>query len=91
MESLGAGEVVSPILVPGFGQYGRGDFTEITGIDAARSLMLGRDVTTVVELTRFEGVLNGVVPGLAVLAVVDVAFGAVAVYLLSRASSSDLK
>lgn len=61
------------------------------GVDAARSLMLGRDVMTVIELTRFESVLDGVVPGVVVLAAVDLVFGAVAVYLLSRASSSDVK
>ena len=61
------------------------------GVDAARSLMLGRDVMTVIELTRFQSVLDGVVPGVVVLAAVDLVFGAVAVYLLSRASSSDVK
>jgi ABC-2 type transport system permease protein len=39
----------------------------------------------------FDGALNGVVPGVVVLIVLDVAFGAIAVYLLSRASSSDVK
>ena len=53
--------------------------------------MLGRDVMTVIELTRFQSVLDGVVPGVVVLAAVDLVFGAVAVYLLSRASSSDVK
>jgi ABC-2 type transport system permease protein len=61
------------------------------GVDAARSLMLGRDVMTVVEVTWFEGTLNGVVPGVAVLAGLAVAFGAVAVSLLARASSSDVR
>jgi ABC-2 type transport system permease protein len=61
------------------------------GVDAARSLMLGRDVMTVIEITRFGGVLDGVIPGLAVLAVIDLVFGAVAVYLLARASSSDVR
>jgi ABC-2 type transport system permease protein len=58
------------------------------GVDAARSLMLDRDVMVVLDVTAFEGALNGVVPGVAVLAGLDLAFGAVAVYLLSRASSS---
>jgi ABC-2 type transport system permease protein len=61
------------------------------GVDAARSLMLGRDVMSVIETTRFGGVLDGVIPGLAVLAVIDLVFGAVAVYLLARASSSDVR
>jgi ABC-2 type transport system permease protein len=61
------------------------------GVDAARSLMLDRDVMTVIEVSAFEGALNGVVPGVAVLAGLAVAFGGVAVYLLSRASSSDVQ
>jgi ABC-2 type transport system permease protein len=46
---------------------------------------------TVVEVTAFEGAANGVVPGVAVLAGLALAFGSVAVYLLSRASSSDVR
>jgi ABC-2 type transport system permease protein len=61
------------------------------GVDAARSIMLDRDVMTVVEVTAFEGAANGVVPGVAVLAGLALAFGSVAVYLLSRASSSDVR
>ena len=61
------------------------------GVDAARSLMLDRDVMTVVELSTFGGTLDGVVPGVAVLAALDLVLGAVAVYLLSQASSSDVK
>ena len=61
------------------------------GVDAARSIMLDRDVATVIEVTTFEGALNGVVPGVAVLAALDLVLGAVAVYLLSQATSSDVK
>ena len=61
------------------------------GVDATRSLMVGRDVMTVVDVAWFNGVLNGVVPGVAVLVALAVLFGGVAVYLLSRASSSDVK
>ena len=61
------------------------------GVDAARSLMLDRDVMTVIELSWFGGTLDGVVPGVAVLLGLDLALGAVAVYLLSRASSSDVQ
>ena len=61
------------------------------GVDAARSLMLGRDVMTVIEVSWFGGTLDGVVPGVAVLVGLDLTLGAVAVYLLSRASSSDVK
>jgi ABC-2 type transport system permease protein len=61
------------------------------GVDAARSIMLDRDVTTVIEVTGFGGTLDGVLPGVAVLVGLDLAFGAVAVYLLARASSSDVQ
>jgi ABC-2 type transport system permease protein len=46
---------------------------------------------TVIEVTWFDGALNGIVPGVAVLIGLDIVFGGVAVYLLSRASSSDVK
>jgi len=61
------------------------------GVDAARSLMLDQDVMTVVEVSWFEGTLNGVVPGLLVLGGLAVVLGGVAVYLLARASSSDVQ
>jgi ABC-2 type transport system permease protein len=61
------------------------------GVDAARSLMLDRDVMTVIDLSTFGGTLDGVVPGVAVLVGLDLVLGAVAVYLLSQASSSDVK
>jgi ABC-2 type transport system permease protein len=61
------------------------------GVDAARALMIDRDVMTVIEVTAFEGAANTVVPGVAVLLALDVLLGAVAVVLLSRASSSDVR
>jgi ABC-2 type transport system permease protein len=61
------------------------------GVDAVRSLMLGQDVMTVVEVTAFSGIWNALVPALAVLLVLDVAFGGVAVYLLQRAASSEVE
>jgi ABC-2 type transport system permease protein len=61
------------------------------GVDAARSLMVDRDVMTVIEVSWFDGTLDGVVPGIAVLVGLAVLFGGVAVYLLSRASSSDVQ
>lgn len=67
-------------------------FNPVTyGVDAARSLMLDRDVMTVVEVEWFGGTLDGVVPGVAVLLGVGLALGGVAVVLLSRASSSDVQ
>ena len=67
-------------------------FNPVTyGVDAARAIMLGRDVMTVVEVAWFGGTLDGVAPGVAVLVGLDVLLGGVAVYLLSRASSSDVE
>jgi ABC-2 type transport system permease protein len=61
------------------------------GVDAARSLMLDRDVMTVIEVTWFGGPLDGIVPGVAVLVGLDLVLGAIAVSLLARASSSDVQ
>jgi ABC-2 type transport system permease protein len=67
-------------------------FNPVTyGVDAARSIMLDRDVMTVIDVTAFDGALNGVVPGVVVLVALDLALGAIAVYLLSRASSSNVQ
>jgi ABC-2 type transport system permease protein len=61
------------------------------GVDAARALMLDRDVMTVIEMERFGGALDSVVPGVAVLLALALVLGAVAVRLLSRATSSDVQ
>jgi ABC-2 type transport system permease protein len=67
-------------------------FNPITyGVDAVRSLMLGQDVMTVVEVSAFGGVWDALVPALAVLLALDLLFGAVAVRLLTRAASSDVQ
>jgi ABC-2 type transport system permease protein len=67
-------------------------FNPVTyGVDATRSLMLDRDVMRVIEVTWFGGTLDGVVPGVAVLTGLAFLFGGIAVYLLSRASSSDVQ
>jgi ABC-2 type transport system permease protein len=46
---------------------------------------------TVIDISWFGGTLDGVVPGVAVLIGLDFLLGGIAVYLLSRASSSDVK
>ena len=67
-------------------------FNPVTyGVDAARSLMIDQNVMTVIDVSWFGGTLDGVVPGVAVLIGLDLLLGAVAVSLLSRASSSDVK
>jgi len=55
------------------------------GVDAARSLMLDRNTMTVIEVDSFGGPLDGV------LTVIGVGLGAVAVFLLSRATSADVQ
>ena len=61
------------------------------GVDAARAIVLGADVITVVDVPGFEGIWHTLVPALAVLLALDLVLGAVAVYLLSRASSSAVR
>ena len=61
------------------------------GVDAARALMLDRDVMTVIEVTAFDGALNSVLPGVAVLLALALGLGAVTVTLLTRATSSDMR
>jgi ABC-2 type transport system permease protein len=64
-------------------------FNPITyGVDAARALMLGRDVLTVIDVTAFGGIWNTLVPAFAILLALDIALGAIAVRFLNRASSS---
>ena len=67
-------------------------FNPVTyGVDTARAIMLDADVMTVVEVSRFGGAMDTVVPGVAVLAGLALLFGGVAVTLLSRASSSNVQ
>lgn len=64
-------------------------FNPVTyGVDAIRALILDRDVMTVLDVTQFDGIYNTLVPSVTVLIVLNLVFGAVAVSLLSRASSS---
>ncbi|WP_227375077.1 ABC transporter permease [Haladaptatus halobius] len=67
-------------------------FNPITyGVDAARAIMLDADVMTVVQVTRFDGLWNALVPAFVVLVALDLVLGSVAVYLLQRASSSNVR
>ena len=61
------------------------------GVDAARALMFGQDVMTVIDVTAFGGVWNTLVPALGVLAVLDLALGSVAVYYMARATSAEAR
>ncbi|PSP76032.1 ABC transporter [Halobacteriales archaeon QS_3_64_16] len=67
-------------------------FNPVTyGVDAARALVLGRDVMTVLEVSAFGGIWDTLIPTLLILAVLDLALGGLAVFLLTRATSSDAK
>ncbi|PGF18019.1 ABC transporter [Natrinema sp. CBA1119] len=67
-------------------------FNPITyGVDAARAVMLGEDTMTVIEVTRFGGMWDTLVPALAVLVGLAFTFGSVAVYAIGRAASADVR
>lgn len=61
------------------------------GVDAARALMLGQNVLWVLDVNAFSGVWNTLIPALAILAVLDLVLGAIAVHFLNRASSSEVR
>ncbi|WP_435178309.1 ABC transporter permease [Halorussus sp. AFM4] len=61
------------------------------GVDAARALMFGQDVMTVIDVTAFGGVWNTLVPAFAVLGALDLALGGVAVYYMARATSAEAR
>jgi ABC-2 type transport system permease protein len=60
-------------------------------VDAARAIMLDRDVITVLDVPGLEGTAHTVVPAVAILTALALVLGAVAVFLLSRASSSEVQ
>jgi ABC-2 type transport system permease protein len=60
-------------------------------VDAARAIMLDRDVITVLDVPGLEGTAHTVVPAVAILVVLAAVLGGIAVFLLSRASSSDVQ
>jgi len=64
-------------------------FNPVTyGVDAIRALLLDRDVMTVIEVSRFGGVLDTLVPAVGVLLVLNLLFGSLSVLALYRASRS---
>ena len=58
------------------------------GVDAARALVLGEDVMTVLEVSRFGGIRDTLVPAVVVLLALALLVGGAMVSLLNRASSS---
>jgi ABC-2 type transport system permease protein len=64
-------------------------FNPVTyGVGAARALMFGQDVLTVLDVTVFSGIWNTIVPAVAILVVLDLVLGGIAVGLLRRVASS---
>ncbi|WEL17272.1 MULTISPECIES: ABC transporter permease [unclassified Halorhabdus] len=61
------------------------------GVDAARAIMLDADVMEVLDVTAFGGIWNTLVPSIAILLVLDVILGAIAVYMINRASSASVQ
>jgi ABC-2 type transport system permease protein len=60
-------------------------------VDGARAVMLDRDVMVVLDVPGLEGTAHTVVPAVAVLTGLALVLGGIAVFLLSRASSSDVQ
>lgn len=61
------------------------------GVDAVRSLMLGKDVLSVINVTAFSGIWNTLIPSLVALIALDLVLGGIAVFYLNRASSSGVR
>ncbi|MCU4717050.1 ABC transporter permease [Halapricum hydrolyticum] len=61
------------------------------GVDAARAIMVDADVMEVWNVTAFGGIWNTLVPALGVLVVLDLVFGVLAVYTITRATSADVQ
>lgn len=61
------------------------------GVNAARALMLGQNVLTVIDVTAFNGIWNTLVPAFVILVALDFMLGGIAARSLNRASSSKMK
>jgi len=61
------------------------------GVDAARAIMVDADVMEVWNVTAFGGIWNTLVPAIGVLVVLDLVFGGIAVYAITRATSADVQ
>ncbi len=66
-------------------------FNPVTyGVDAARSIVFGKDVMTVIDVTNFTGMWNTLVPAILVMLFLSLIFGAIAVLTIRRETSSDV-
>ncbi|QCC50530.1 ABC transporter permease [Halapricum salinum] len=67
-------------------------FNPITyGVDAARAIMLDADVMEVWDITAFGGIWNTLVPSIGVLVALALLLGGIAVSMINRASSADVR
>lgn len=67
-------------------------FNPVTyGIDAARSIFLGKDVGQVLHVTNFTGMWNTIIPAICVLLAFILVLGGLAVYMIKRGTSPDVK
>lgn len=67
-------------------------FNPVTyGIDAARSILMGKNVMTVIDVTSFSGMWNAIIPAVGMLLVFILVLGGLAVYMIRRGTSPDVK
>ncbi len=67
-------------------------FNPVTyGVDAARAIVLEKDVMTVLNVTRFTGMWNTIIPAILVLLAVGLVSGVIAVLTIKRETSSKVK
>lgn len=67
-------------------------FNPVTyGVDAARAIVLEKDVMTVLNVTRFTGMWNTIIPAILVLLAVGLVSGVIAVLTIKRETSSEVK
>ncbi len=67
-------------------------FNPVTyGVDAARAIVLNKDVMTVLDINSFSGVWNTIIPALLVLLGLGIVLGGIAVFTIKRETSSDVR
>lgn len=67
-------------------------FNPVTyGVDAARAMVLGKDVMTVVEVSSFSGMWNTIIPGVLVLSALSLFCGVIAVITIKRETASEVR
>ncbi len=59
------------------------------GVDAARAIILGQDVMTVIDVTSFSGMWNTLIPAFIVMMAYILILGSFAVYTIKRETSTE--